>query len=100
MVYLTRRYRFSASHRLHSNQLSQDENWSVYGKCNNDYGHGHNYYLEVTVAGPVDAVTGRVADPADLDGLHLQAEPIEYGRANLAPQIRDPCPVCIYGINA
>ena len=54
MVYLTRRYRFSASHRLHNDALTAEENARVYGKCNNPYGHGHNYALEVTVAGPVD----------------------------------------------
>ena len=64
---MTRRYRFSASHRLHSQQLSEPENWRVYGKCNNPYGHGHNYVLEVTVAGPVDQATGMIANLADLD---------------------------------
>ena len=67
MVYLTRRYQFSAAHRLHSDALSDEENLSVYGKCNNPYGHGHNYVLEVTVAGPVDAATGMVMDLGFLD---------------------------------
>ena len=53
-AYLTRRYVFSASHRLHCDQLSGEENHAVYGKCNNPYGHGHNYALEVTVSGQVD----------------------------------------------
>ena len=53
MVHLTRRYRFSAAHRLHSDALSDEENYRVYGKCNSLYGHGHNYVLEITVAGPV-----------------------------------------------
>jgi 6-pyruvoyltetrahydropterin/6-carboxytetrahydropterin synthase len=66
---LTRRYRFCASHRLHSARLSDAENARIYGKCNNPYGHGHNYAVEVTVRGPVDAVTGRVADPGTLDEL-------------------------------
>ena len=64
---LTRRYRFSASHRLHSSQLSEAENDVTYGKCNHPYGHGHNYLLEVTVRGAVDSVTGRVADLPSLD---------------------------------
>jgi 6-pyruvoyltetrahydropterin/6-carboxytetrahydropterin synthase len=68
MVYLTRRYRFAAAHRLHSDALSEEENRSVYGKCNNPYGHGHNYVLEVTVGGPVDSATGMVMDLALLDG--------------------------------
>lgn len=69
MVYLTRRYRFSAAHRLHTDALSAEENARVYGKCNNPLGHGHNYVLEVTVAGRVDPATGMVCDLAFLDGL-------------------------------
>jgi 6-pyruvoyltetrahydropterin/6-carboxytetrahydropterin synthase len=68
-AYLTRRYWFSASHRLHSASMSADENRSVYGKCNNPHGHGHNYALEVTVAGPVDAKTGMICNLADLDNF-------------------------------
>ena len=67
-VHLTRRYRFCASHRLHSAELSEAENRRVYGKCSNAYGHGHNYAVEVTVSGPVDEATGMVANLADLDG--------------------------------
>jgi 6-pyruvoyltetrahydropterin/6-carboxytetrahydropterin synthase len=66
-AYLTRRYWFSASHRLHCDQMTAEENQAVYGKCNNPWGHGHNYALEVTVAGPVDAKTGMVCNLADLD---------------------------------
>jgi 6-pyruvoyltetrahydropterin/6-carboxytetrahydropterin synthase len=66
-AHLTRRYRFSASHRLHSDTMSEEENRAVYGKCNNPYGHGHNYMLEVTVSGPVDASTGMICDLAELD---------------------------------
>jgi 6-pyruvoyltetrahydropterin/6-carboxytetrahydropterin synthase len=69
MVHLTRRYRFSAAHRLHSEVLSNEENARVYGKCNNPHGHGHNYELEVTVAGPVEPATGMVCDLALLDGV-------------------------------
>lgn len=66
-VHLTRRYRFCASHRLHSPELSEAENRRMYGKCNNPHGHGHNYAVEVTVAGPVDEQTGMVANLEDLD---------------------------------
>jgi 6-pyruvoyltetrahydropterin/6-carboxytetrahydropterin synthase len=66
---LTRRYLFSASHRLHSGQLSETENWRVYGKCNNPYGHGHNYVLHVSARGPASEVEGRVIDTAALDAL-------------------------------
>jgi 6-pyruvoyltetrahydropterin/6-carboxytetrahydropterin synthase len=66
-AHLTRRYWFSASHRLHNPELSEPENKATYGKCNNPYGHGHNYALEVTVSGAVDRATGMVCNLADLD---------------------------------
>ncbi len=66
-AHLTRRYIFSASHRLHSDELSEQENRATYGKCNNPYGHGHNYALEVTVSGQVDPRTGMVCNLAELD---------------------------------
>jgi len=69
IAHLNRRYRFSASHRLNSEQMSADENRATYGKCNNPYGHGHNYTLEVTVSGPVDEHTGMVCNLSDLDGV-------------------------------
>ena len=68
-AYLTRRYRFSASHRLHSDGMSDTENSITYGKCNNPYGHGHNYTLEVTVSGHVEPETGMVCNLLDLDGF-------------------------------
>ncbi len=68
MVYLTRRYRFSAAHRLHNDALSDEENSRLYGKCDNAFGHGHNYVLEVTVAGDVDPATGMVLDLDIMDG--------------------------------
>jgi 6-pyruvoyltetrahydropterin/6-carboxytetrahydropterin synthase len=64
---LTRVYRFSASHRLHSSVLSNEENLELYGKCNNPYGHGHNYILHITVSGNIDENTGRVVAPGELD---------------------------------
>jgi 6-pyruvoyltetrahydropterin/6-carboxytetrahydropterin synthase len=66
-AHLTRRYRFSASHRLNSADMSAEENLVTYGKCNNPYGHGHNYTVEVTVSGPVDPSTGMVCNLVDLD---------------------------------
>ncbi|MGA7622783.1 MAG: 6-carboxytetrahydropterin synthase [Candidatus Acidiferrales bacterium] len=73
---LTRRYRFAASHRLHTPQLSGAENRRIYGKCNSPYGHGHNYVLEVTVAGPVDPATGMIANLGELDPF-VEREVIE-----------------------
>jgi 6-pyruvoyltetrahydropterin/6-carboxytetrahydropterin synthase len=75
-LHLSRRYRFSASHRLHSAQLGEEENRRVYGKCNNPYGHGHNYVVEVAVSGPVDRATGMIANLADLDAF-VESEVIE-----------------------
>jgi 6-pyruvoyltetrahydropterin/6-carboxytetrahydropterin synthase len=75
-VELGRRYRFAASHRLHSEKLSEEENFRVYGKCNNPYGHGHNYVLEISVSGPVDPATGMITNLVDLDGF-VEREVIE-----------------------
>jgi 6-pyruvoyltetrahydropterin/6-carboxytetrahydropterin synthase len=75
-LYLTRRYRFSASHRLHSEQLGEEENQRVYGKCNNPYGHGHNYVVEVAVSGPVNPATGMITNLADLDA-YVEREVLE-----------------------
>ncbi|GGH83218.1 6-pyruvoyltetrahydropterin/6-carboxytetrahydropterin synthase [Pullulanibacillus pueri] len=73
MVQLTRKYHFSTAHRLHSQQLSEEENLAIFGKCNNPFGHGHNYYLEVTVSGKVDPITGMIADLAALDNVVEEA---------------------------
>ena len=82
-AHLTRRYWFSASHRLHSPEFSDDENNATYGKCNNPYGHGHNYALEVTVSGQVDARTGMVCNIVDLDG-YVEREILQrFGHENL-----------------
>lgn len=67
MTTLTRRYHFSASHRLHSPALSEMENSRLYGKCNNPFGHGHDYLLEVTLTGAVDPVTGLIVPIDRLD---------------------------------
>jgi 6-pyruvoyltetrahydropterin/6-carboxytetrahydropterin synthase len=75
-ISLTRRYRFSASHRLHTTKLSEEENRRIYGKCSNPYGHGHNYAVEVTLTGPVDPETGMIANLAELDPF-VEREVIE-----------------------
>lgn len=66
---MTRRYKFAASHRLHAERLSPEENRRVFGKCNNPNGHGHNYVLYVTVKGPIDSKTGRVTAAETLDRI-------------------------------
>ena len=68
-AYFTRAYTFSASHRLHTDTLSAEANRATYGKCNNPFGHGHNYRVEVTVAGSIDPETGMVINMADLDSV-------------------------------
>ena len=75
-IELGRRYRFAASHRLHTEKLSEEENVRVFGKCANPYGHGHNYLLEVSVSGEVDPATGMIANLADLDSF-VEREVIE-----------------------
>jgi len=75
-IELGRRYRFAASHRLHTDVLSVEENARVYGKCNNPYGHGHNYVLEISVSGTLDPSTGMIANLVDLDGF-VEREVIE-----------------------
>ncbi|HEV2687062.1 MAG TPA: 6-carboxytetrahydropterin synthase [Bryobacteraceae bacterium] len=69
MTRVTRRYHFAASHRLYSSRFSEQENWELYGKCTNPYGHGHDYILDITVAGPVDAFSGQVVNVRVLDEL-------------------------------
>jgi 6-pyruvoyltetrahydropterin/6-carboxytetrahydropterin synthase len=68
-VELGRRYRFAASHRLHSAKLSEGENYRIFGKCNNPFGHGHNYTVEVRYSGAIDPATGMIANLADLDAF-------------------------------
>jgi len=82
-AYLTRRYRFSASHRLHSTEMSAAQNRETYGKCNNPHGHGHNYTLEVTVSGQVDSSTGMVCNLTDLDGFVGREVVARYDLENL-----------------
>lgn len=67
MVYLTRIYNFSASHRLHNPQLSDERNQAVFGKCNNYNAHGHNFKLEVTLKGEINPETGLIYDQLDMD---------------------------------
>src|SRR3954464_4283722 len=83
-VHLSRRYHFAASHRLHLADATDTENQAIYGKCNNPYGHGHNYTVEVTVSGPVDPVTGMVCNLADLDGFSQREVVERFDHMNLS----------------
>jgi 6-pyruvoyltetrahydropterin/6-carboxytetrahydropterin synthase len=82
-AHLSRRYLFSASHRLNSAEMSAQENLATYGKCNNPHGHGHNYTLEVTVSGQVDPSTGMVCNLVDLDGFVEREVLSRYNLENL-----------------
>ena len=82
MFRVTRTYRFAASHRLHAPQLSDEENRELYGKCNNPYGHGHNYVLEVRARGPVDE-SGIAVDTVRLDRMVDEQVLIPFGHRNL-----------------
>lgn len=93
-AYFSRRYRLSASHRLHSEELSAEENRRIYGKCNNPHGHGHNYTVEVTVGGQVDPDTGMVANLCQLDAcVNGQViERFDHRNLNLCPEFQDRVP--------
>ena len=84
MIRVTRRYRFSASHRLHCDRFSDSQNYELYGKCNNPYGHGHDYVLDVTVSGPVDPDSGQAVRVAALDRLvrHNVLDDFEHRNLN------------------
>ena len=82
-AHLSRRYLFSASHRLHSEAMSDEENQETYGKCNNLYGHGHNYVVQVTVSGQVDEKTGMVCNLTDLDSFIAREVLSRFDHENL-----------------
>jgi 6-pyruvoyltetrahydropterin/6-carboxytetrahydropterin synthase len=101
-AHLSRRYLFSASHRLHSESMSEQENQETYGKCNNPYGHGHNYIAEITLSGSVDPATGMVCNLADLDAFIEREVLARYDHENLntLPDFADAVPttenLCIH----
>ena len=82
-AYVTRRYVFPASHRLHADALTDDENRDLYGKCNNPHGHGHNYGLFVTLSGQVDPKTGMVCNLAEIDSFVVREVLGVFDHANL-----------------
>ncbi len=89
-----RRYMLSASHRLHSEALSAEENRAAYGKCNNPHGHGHNYVVEVLVRGAVNPETGMVVDMAELDECVRSKvmERFDHTNLNLDPAFANRVP--------
>jgi 6-pyruvoyltetrahydropterin/6-carboxytetrahydropterin synthase len=87
-VTLTRRYRFSASHRLDTPALSAEENRKLYGKCNNPYGHGHDYVLDVTVVGSPDE-SGQIVGREALDRLVGERILARFDHRNLNVEIAE-----------
>jgi 6-pyruvoyltetrahydropterin/6-carboxytetrahydropterin synthase len=83
IVQLSRRYHFAAAHRLHVDAISPERNREIFGKCNNPFGHGHNYAVQVTFSGAVDEQTGMVTSLGDLDSF-AQREMLDvFDHANL-----------------
>jgi 6-pyruvoyltetrahydropterin/6-carboxytetrahydropterin synthase len=93
-AYFSRRYRFSASHRLHSDAYSDETNRTTYGKCNNPHGHGHNYIVEVTAGGQVHPQTGMVCDMVKLDDVVSKkiVARFDHTNLNLDEKFRDVVP--------
>jgi 6-pyruvoyltetrahydropterin/6-carboxytetrahydropterin synthase len=77
VLYLKRRYGFSAAHRLFNASFDDAKNWKVFEKCNNPNGHGHNYELELILSGPLDADSGMVVNILDLDQI-VEEQLIEH----------------------
>ena len=84
----------SASHRLNTPALTAEENRAAYGKCNNEHGHGHNYFVEVLVGGAVDDETGMVVDLVELDETVRTRvfERFDHANLNLDPLFADRVP--------
>jgi 6-pyruvoyltetrahydropterin/6-carboxytetrahydropterin synthase len=93
-AYFGRRYMISASHRLHTDALTAEQNRAVYGKCNNDHGHGHNYFVEVLIGGPVNVETGMVVNLTALDNrVHERIlSRFDHANLNLDPLFADHVP--------
>jgi len=83
IAYFGRRYMMSASHRLHTDALSREQNRAAYGKCNNPHGHGHNYIVEVLACGPVDPETGMVINLVAMDEAVRRRVLDRFDHANL-----------------
>lgn len=72
-AYITRRFHFSSSHRVYNPSLNDEENTKLFGKCANPNGHGHNYVMDITVAGEIDAKTGFVMNLSELKNIVEEA---------------------------
>ena len=90
-AHFSRRYSFAASHRLHVDALSPETNRTTFGKCNNPFGHGHNYTAQVTFSGHVDSATGMVTNLGDLDAFsqHEMLDLLDHANLNTLECFRD-----------
>lgn len=93
-AFFGRRYMLSASHRLHCDDLTPEQNRAAYGKCNNPHGHGHNYTIEVLVGGPVQPETGMVINLVDLDAIVRKkvVDRFDHADLNLDPLFASEVP--------
>ena len=91
---LSRRWTIAAAHRLHTEAYDGARNQEVYGKCNNEHGHGHNYTIEVTFSGPIDSATGMVTNLADVDAFARTAliDRFDHQNLNLLPEFAELVP--------
>lgn len=97
MIKLTRKLEFSAAHFYHNPKFSADENRRIFGKCNNPHGHGHNYVLEVTIAGEPDPETGMILDLNDLKEILDREVTARFDHRHLnhdVPELAGKVPTC------
>jgi 6-pyruvoyltetrahydropterin/6-carboxytetrahydropterin synthase len=97
MIRLTRKIEFSAAHFYHNPKFSADENRRIFGKCNNPHGHGHNYVLEVTIAGEPDLQTGMILDLNELKDILDREVTARFDHRHLnheVPELQGKIPTC------
>ncbi|HLW80598.1 MAG TPA: 6-carboxytetrahydropterin synthase [Candidatus Acidoferrales bacterium] len=97
MIRLTRKIEFSAAHFYHNPKFSADENRRIFGKCNNPRGHGHNYVLEVTIAGEPDPQTGMILDLNELKEILDREVTARFDHRHLnheVPELQGKIPTC------
>jgi 6-pyruvoyltetrahydropterin/6-carboxytetrahydropterin synthase len=97
MIRITRKLEFSAAHFYHNPDLSPEENRRIFGKCNNPHGHGHNYVLEVTIAGDPDPKTGMILDLKELKEIldREVTQRLDHRHLNYeVPELAGKIPTC------
>jgi 6-pyruvoyltetrahydropterin/6-carboxytetrahydropterin synthase len=94
MICLSRRIGFSSAHRYYQKKFSEEKNKQVFGRCYTEYGHGHNYILEVTLGGEVDKDTGMVINLVDVDRILKEVtDPLDHQHLNFdVPAFKETVP--------